>query len=175
MVLGQCQPHHALSAAQWGSPTSRFPGHVRTGHVLSPVGKWKRLRLLARGYSCSCPCLCAVTEEVTPLQEPPRVPVAPQHSPGSEQLPEELRLTSGELVSLRTSSLPPSAGCESESSESFSSSSSWIGDEGDRSVLQQEEGRLQGASTVLLACSGVTAEAAPTPAPSPAQHAPHQQ
>lgn len=73
----------------------------------------------------------------------------PQKSSGSEAPLAEHTLTSGELVSLRTSSPPLSTACESESSESFSSSSSWIGDEGDRSVLQQEKLHLQGAASTL--------------------------
>lgn len=85
-----------------------------------------------------------------------KAPPLSQKKPPREELwlrappPAQHRLTSGELVSLRTSSPPLSAGCESESSESFSSSSSWIGDEGDRSVLRQEKLHLQGA-TVLPA------------------------
>lgn len=67
----------------------------------------------------------------------------------AQKSPTEHTLTSGELVSLRTSSPPLSTACESESSESFSSSSSWIGDEGDRSVLQQEKLHLQGAASTL--------------------------
>lgn len=49
-------------------------------------------------------------------------------------------LTSGELLSRRASSAPPSWGGASTSSESFSSSSSWMGEDGDRKVLGTEEG-----------------------------------
>lgn len=96
-----------------------------------------------------------------------------QKKPPPEELwlraaPQQSTLTSGELVSLRTSSPPLSAGCESESSESFSSSSSWIGDEGDRSVLRQEKLHLQGAAVLpaprALADLAAAAQVVTTPA-----------
>lgn len=84
----------------------------------------------------------------------------PQEELWLRSSPAEHTLTSGELVSLRTSSPPLSTACESESSESFSSSSSWIGDEGDRSVLQQEKLHLQGAASTLWpgGCGGSTSQ-----------------
>jgi len=80
-------------------------------------------------------------------------PPMSQKQPPPEELwlraaPQQSTLTSGELVSLRTSSPPLSTGCESESSESFSSSSSWIGDEGDRSVLRREKPPVHGAAAL---------------------------
>lgn len=50
-------------------------------------------------------------------------------------------LTSGVLPSRKASSVPLRGGGKSESSDSFSSSSSWIGEEGDRRVLWRERGR----------------------------------
>lgn len=48
-----------------------------------------------------------------------------------------LELTSGELLS--TSPAPLGRGGASETWESFSSSSSWMGDDGDRRVLAEEK------------------------------------
>lgn len=52
-------------------------------------------------------------------------------------------LTSGELLS--ASRTPPRGGEASKSGESFSSSSSWMGDDGDRRVLGKRVGRVEGS------------------------------
>lgn len=54
----------------------------------------------------------------------------------------EANLTSGELLSRSASSTPLGGRGASESSESFSSSSSWMGDDGDRRVLERREAGL---------------------------------
>lgn len=109
-------------------------------------------------------------------------PVSQMKPPPAEELwlgeaPQWSTLTSGELVSLRISSPPLSGGCESESSESFSSSSSWIGDEGDRSVLWQEKLHLQGAAVLPApgALADLVAAAQVVTTPALSLHQQHEQ